>query len=89
VLVSEAGGPRENIISGVTGVVCNGADGSSWATAVARLLTQPGQRQAMAVAARRYALSRRWVLALQPLFETYRCVDRLRNSQTDLVNHAA
>jgi glycosyltransferase involved in cell wall biosynthesis len=74
VLVSGVGGPRESVVSGVTGAVCQGVDARCWAHAVAGLLNHADARQSMAAAARRYALSRRWELTLQPLFETYRRV---------------
>jgi glycosyltransferase involved in cell wall biosynthesis len=72
VVVSEAGGPRENMVAGVTGLVCEGSDPNRWASTVASLLRDGDGRRAMATASRQYALTRRWERALEPLFDTYR-----------------
>ena len=72
VLVSDRGGPRENMRPGVTGHVCRGGRGRNLADAIAALATEPERRRAMASAARRYALTRRWDRALAPLYEAYR-----------------
>ena len=71
VVVSASGGPREQIRPNVTGIVCGDREPASWAGAVATWLA-PQRRQAAAADAREYALSRRWDLALAPLFEAYR-----------------
>ena len=71
VVVSDAGGPKENMRPATTGVVCAGADPEMWASAVASLLKRT-TRAAASTAARDYALSRRWDVALAPLFDAYR-----------------
>jgi glycosyltransferase involved in cell wall biosynthesis len=71
VVVSEHGGPREHMRPGVTGIVCP-PDAEAWTVAVATLLTDQGTRRAMALAAREYALTRTWALALAPLYDAYR-----------------
>lgn len=89
VIVSDAGGPQENLINGLTGVVCGGSDPGTWAFAVAAILHDLGRRHAMAVEARRYALTRRWDLALASLYQTYREVTRPAATATSAVHDAA
>jgi glycosyltransferase involved in cell wall biosynthesis len=89
VIVSAAGGPSENMMPGMTGLVCGGVDGRSWGNSVALLLRNVEQRHAMSAAARSYGLSRRWDKALEPLFETYRRVCRPSTAATGAVRHAA
>jgi phosphatidylinositol alpha 1,6-mannosyltransferase len=72
VIVSGSGGPRENMLDGRTGVVCEGADPAVWADTVAALARDRERRAAMSAAAREYATSRSWEKALQPLFRAYR-----------------
>ena len=71
VLVSGAGGPREQMLSDVTGAVCADAI-DAWTAPAARLLTDTGRRHLMGAAACGYARSRRWDQALRPLYDTYR-----------------
>ncbi len=71
VVVSALGGPKEQMRPGVTGIVCGDRAPSTWADAVATLLP-PHRRGTEALAARDYALSRRWDVALAPLFDAYR-----------------
>lgn len=68
VVIASEGGPRENMVAGVTGVVCHGDDAAEWAAAVVRALRSEGMREA----AREYALSRRWEQSLEPLYRAYR-----------------
>ena len=89
VVVADAGGPRENIVSGITGLVCESADGRLWANAAATLLRNGDLRRAMGVAARRYACGRRWDRSLEPLFETYRSVCVPREVPAEAIHHAA
>jgi glycosyltransferase involved in cell wall biosynthesis len=72
VLVSDEGGPRENMINGETGYVCAGRDHSEMMLHLHRLARDPVRRQRMSAAAREYALGRSWSKALAPLYETYR-----------------
>ncbi len=71
VVVSAAGGPKEHMLAGLTGAVCAGREPATWAGAVAALC-QPATHAQASAAARAYAVSRRWDLALTPLFDTYR-----------------
>src|SRR5262245_42476374 len=72
VVVSDAGGPRENIAVGESGLVCAGTSIDSWASAVAALLRDRVRREQMTRAARTYALSRQWEVALASVFNAYR-----------------
>lgn len=72
VLVSDEGGPRENMIHGETGFVCPGQDTAEMMLHLHRLARDPARRLRMSAAARDYALGRSWAKALAPLYETYR-----------------
>lgn len=81
VVVSDVGGPREQMRAGETGFVCGGAP-SEWRQAVARLLDDAAARRVMGRAARSFALTRTWDATLMPLFDTYRAM------AADEVTHA-
>ena len=89
VVVSEAGGPRENMVDGVTGVVCPGDDPRRWAFAVGDLLREHASRQIMGRAARHYATSRRWETSLTPVYDAYRQAIRGADRRGTGVHHAA
>ena len=72
VLVSDRGGPRENMRPDESGLVLRGGRLEDLADAIVGLASNPARRRAMADAARRYALSRRWGRALAPLYDAYR-----------------
>lgn len=72
VVVSDQGGPKENLSPGLSGVICPGRSPHVWAEAIAPLLASPDLRAAAAAHAREYAQSRRWDAALAPLYDTYR-----------------
>lgn len=72
VIVASDGGPRENILEDVSGLVCQTDQPHEWAGAIDRALGAGGMR----AAARDYALTRRWDLALEPLYRAYREVVR-------------
>lgn len=78
VLVSAFGGPRENMLDGRSGYVVPEATPDTWLHRVAPLLEHDAYRQAMGAAARRYAESRTWPTALEPLYRTYRELAMLR-----------
>ena len=71
VVVSDAGGPAEQMQPGVTGLVC-GRDADTWVCATAHLLGDGRARREMGAAARAFARTRTWEATLQPLFDTYR-----------------
>jgi glycosyltransferase involved in cell wall biosynthesis len=70
VVVSDQGGPKENLSPGESGFVCD-VSPESWVEAIARIL-DPRTRPAMGQRARSYAESRRWDIALEPLYRAYR-----------------
>ena len=69
VLVSEAGGPCENISPGRTGFVCSGLP--DFAYRCAELLRRPEKRKPLSETARQYALTRGWESSLAPLYRAY------------------
>jgi glycosyltransferase involved in cell wall biosynthesis len=74
VLVTDEGGPQENMIDGTTGHVCG--DLRTFARRVAELTWSTARRQRFADAARAYALERTWEASLAPLFDAYRSAAR-------------
>jgi glycosyltransferase involved in cell wall biosynthesis len=92
-LVSDAGGPRENILDGQTGHIVSGTDPAAWAGALSGLLRDERRRAAMASAARRYAESRTWDEALEPLYRAYHDLSAASRASTvtdpDLVTRGA
>jgi glycosyltransferase involved in cell wall biosynthesis len=69
VLVSDAGGPRENIRAGQSGFVCSACE--DFASRTIELLRSPSLRRRMGEGARQYALTRGWTAALDPLYRAY------------------
>jgi glycosyltransferase involved in cell wall biosynthesis len=72
VVISGTGGPRENMVAGRTGTVCHLEDPDEWSSAIAGVLRDPARHAEMRIAARQYALTRTWALAMQPLYRAYR-----------------
>ena len=70
VLVTDEGGPLENMLDGRTGVVC--ASTRELCRQVLELCGRTARRQKMGVQARDYALGRQWQTALAPLYQSYR-----------------
>lgn len=70
VLVTDDGGPRENMVDGGSGYVCN--DLRAFTRRVGELVWNPDRRQRMSCHARSYAESRNWPTALEPLYTAYR-----------------
>ena len=71
VVVSDVGGPKQQMIPDATGLVCRAGDVDSFAGALTTLLRQPDRRRRMAVEARRYAQTRDWPRALEPLMAAW------------------
>jgi glycosyltransferase involved in cell wall biosynthesis len=71
VVISGTGGPRENVVAGRTGTVCHHDDADEWARAIAGILRDRARHSAMRAAAREYALTRTWEVAMQPLYRAY------------------
>ncbi len=70
VLVTDEGGPQENMIDGQTGYVCPNV--RAFSRRIGELAWSVERRQGLALAARRYAVERSWSSALEPLYGTYR-----------------
>lgn len=85
VLVSDAGGPRENIRPGETGHVCT--DVEDFAHRSTELLRYASKRRPMGRAAREYALTRSWASALEPLYRAY-AQTRTASASVPLATHA-
>jgi glycosyltransferase involved in cell wall biosynthesis len=82
VIVSGAGGPSEQMIDRRTGIVCR--DDSTFELALTSLLRDRSARRSMSSAARRYAMTRQWSVALEPLYQTYAHLCVLPTSETNM-----
>jgi len=71
VVVSGSGGPRKNMVTGRTGVVCHSDDPRDWAQEIAAMLVQSNHGR-LSHEARMYALTRTWERAMEPLYRAYR-----------------
>ena len=80
VVVTDQGGPQENMRPGVTGRVFRGGDAGGLVEAVADLASSRERRRRMSAAARRHARSRRWEEASAPLYDAYRAVAARRRA---------
>jgi glycosyltransferase involved in cell wall biosynthesis len=72
VLVTDQGGPQENLLHGVSGHVLPTGDAKAFAARIADLVTHPDRRRRMSEAARSYALTRGWPRALDALYRAWR-----------------
>jgi glycosyltransferase involved in cell wall biosynthesis len=70
VLVSDEGGPCENIQPGQSGEVCTTI--ADFSAHLAALLNDPARRRRLSYGARGYAVRRNWTHSLQPLYRAYR-----------------
>jgi glycosyltransferase involved in cell wall biosynthesis len=71
VIVSDQGGPSENMRAGETGFVCGARQAPSFCQAIASLVRNAEAKRSMGRAAREYALLRRWPAALAPLYHAW------------------
>lgn len=71
VLVTDFGGPCEQMRHGETGWVCRAGDVREFADRLAAWWRQPGARIGMARAAAAYASTRTWPASLRPLFDAW------------------
>jgi phosphatidylinositol alpha 1,6-mannosyltransferase len=69
VLVTDVGGPRENLDPGVSGFICRNE--IDFARRAAELMRNQNKRRQFGEAARRYAHGRQWAVALEPLYRAY------------------
>jgi glycosyltransferase involved in cell wall biosynthesis len=72
VIVSDAGGPKEYVRAGATGIVCAAGDIRAFCAATVNLLHNVPRRREMGIAARAHAETLRWETALEPLYRAYR-----------------
>jgi glycosyltransferase involved in cell wall biosynthesis len=70
-IVTDAGGPRENLIPGKTGIVVPAHDGSALAAAIKTLIKTPEKLAQMGRAARRYAEDRSFQSAFEQTWKMY------------------
>ena len=71
VIVSDQGGPSENMRADETGFVCEAGNASSFCSPIAYLMRHAEAKSLMGRAAREYALIRRWPAALAPLYHAW------------------
>ncbi len=71
VIVTDMGGPHENVIPGETGLVVPGNNEAALCEAIQSLLTQPARRKTMANAARRYAEGRSFEAAFEQTWNMF------------------
>jgi glycosyltransferase involved in cell wall biosynthesis len=71
VIVSDQGGPCENILDGRTGTICKADDADSLLAAIRTLLAAPERRRTMGRAARQYLEERSFENAFLSLWEQY------------------
>ena len=75
VVVSDRGGPCENLLRDESGFVCRSGDVIAFATAIQQL-SDPSRRATFSEAARRYAEGRSWEASLAPVYALYRATCR-------------
>jgi len=71
VIVSDLGGPCENILDGRNGTICKADDAESLLAAIRTLLASPERRRTMGQAARQYLEERSFENAFLSLWEQY------------------
>ncbi len=71
VIVTDKGGPCENVIPNQTGLICRADDTGSLLEAVCTLVSHPRQRKQMGIAARQYVESRSFENAFLSLWNLY------------------
>jgi glycosyltransferase involved in cell wall biosynthesis len=87
VLVSDAGGPRENLRPAESGFVCG--EFNDFVRRAGDLLRHSRKRREMSAAAREYALTRRWETALEPLYDSYTAIGSDRTATVPQPHRAA
>jgi phosphatidylinositol alpha 1,6-mannosyltransferase len=76
VLVASCGNARDYMRPDLTGMACHAHDVFGFAARASELLIDSVRRRAMAEAARRFARSRSWPAALDPVYAIYRTASR-------------
>jgi glycosyltransferase involved in cell wall biosynthesis len=80
VIVTDQGGPQENLIPGRTGYVVRGGDKEGFLRAVLQLVDNPYLLEGMKRNARKYVQGRSFEAAYLKLWESYRTCDPLRQA---------
>jgi glycosyltransferase involved in cell wall biosynthesis len=75
VIVTDEGGPKENIVPGKTGIIVPGQEKEAFLQAMMRLVDDPTQLEKMRLAAREHIEHRTFDAAFLKLWESYRSVD--------------
>jgi len=89
VVVSDQGGPCENIIDGKTGLVCRADDLESLMAAMRTLVRDRQRRLEMGAEARKYVEARSFENAFLQLWELYQSQEPQQNSGRSMDYHAA
>jgi glycosyltransferase involved in cell wall biosynthesis len=76
VLVSDQGGPKENVRHGKSGYVCRAGDTLDFCARLSELLRDAELRRRLSEGARTYAQARPWAGSLEPLYSLYRAAAR-------------
>jgi glycosyltransferase involved in cell wall biosynthesis len=71
VVAANAGGVKENLRQGITGMLVRPGDGAAFAEAIEQLVVDGEQRRAMHEAARAFAIGRDWARELDQLEAIY------------------
>lgn len=74
VIARNAGGLREAVRDGETGILVDGGDPTEWARVIAELLVDPPRLEALGARARAHALDRTWRASAEELLAAYRSV---------------
>ncbi len=72
VIVSDEGGPQQQMVPDVTGLVCRAREVGAFARAVITLIRKAAARRTMSQRARDYAEGRSWPRSLEPLVAAWR-----------------
>ena len=75
VIVSDQGGPKENLIHGKTGFIVPAKDADAFFETVLKLMDNPGLVQEMKQSARDYTENRSFEAAYMQLWDSYRNLD--------------
>lgn len=85
VIVSDQGGPQQQMLPGATGFVCAAGEANGFAEAVIALLHRPDRRAAMSRNARMYAETRDWPRSLEPLHTAWQTAAARRSTLANRV----
>jgi glycosyltransferase involved in cell wall biosynthesis len=88
VVVSDIGGPKQQMIPDVTGLVSRAGDAAAFAANVVKLLRHADSRAAMGRQARAYAETRDWPRSLDPLVAAWQAASYAGTSESAGVTSA-